>query len=203
MKLTNHSLPRNIYTVSSKLTVFAKVRRIFSVSFLNKLSQCETFSLTRHKDISPRISGLLLSGRPAAIFWAIIAVVINSIKRVFVGGAITNILQEISKARCPSLANFDPAPTPQMILRGRRVCAAALHRIPCSIFRSSLRMPMYSARLRISFALQAAATARRSSPKVGTHHDSSATAVASAFPPRPTVFGIVKFKNKQASELLS
>jgi hypothetical protein len=74
------------------------------------------------------ISCLLLFGRPLAIFFAVLAVVINSVKAV-VSGALPHIFEKSGK-RNPPTATGDTSASVPMVVCSFRVITPATHRPP-------------------------------------------------------------------------
>lgn len=125
-----------------------------------------------HKMTSSRIVHLRHPIRPDAICWGIWTVIVFPFYRIVRPRLFPHVRKEIFKFS-PSFAKTDAPPTVQWILMKMRVCRAAFHYFPGSIFRC-LFFPLCRTMRRVSLAhqlsTQTPATARRFSSQVIIKH---------------------------------
>lgn len=98
------------------------------------LGQSFCFTVVSEELVSSCVSGLLFLCCPSTIFWAIISIVVNSVKRTPFG-PFPHVLKEIFKLK-PSLAN--PYPSSSVAVEGfdMGITAPRNHRSPRSVKRS-------------------------------------------------------------------
>lgn len=76
---------------------------------------------------------LRFAGRPPDVSGFVVAVVVDSIKRVRWAGHPANIGKEVVKRRFPSGADANPAPSVAGVVRCSRVIASVSHRLPDTV----------------------------------------------------------------------
>ncbi len=102
-----------------------------------KVNSLVPHTLNGHVDCVAPIANLLFSAGPAAVFWRVIAVIVNAVKGVTLG-ALAHISRKSGVGIYPTLADSD-APSPViMILFGRRAVTAAFHGLPNGVIRRNL-----------------------------------------------------------------
>lgn len=158
--------------------------------------------------VGSRISGLLFTGGPAAIFRFIISIIVNSVNRVSPRWSRSHIRIKALKAFQPPFADCDPAPAPEMVARVVFVVAPILHSGPCAMFRC---MTLAMAKLVFislqdsccAFQCQTAATEGGFSD-IGCRSDRKISAVALAGPHDvSSVWDRGSRKNRQSSKLFA
>lgn len=132
---------------------------------------------------TPAIVDLLFLCCPAAICFLIVAIIVDSVKRMFCGWLTPHIGQKVFIAQ-PTTTNKNAAPTIMFPSVCIWIAAAIQHRGPSLIFWSSRFRRRFSVRPVVSKFSQASATI--SGPflreQKGTHNNDSIPAIASAFP---------------------
>lgn len=139
-----------------------------------------------YHDVPARISHLFFWGGPSAIFFGIVSVHIDPVDRMGWGRFFAHIFQKILKRIFPSVTdNNSPSPVVG-ILTIVGIVAAALHKLPASVFRSANRaMSKLNgvAAQKIGCRLSGQAPAAKSSSSyVGSRRNGSVPAIALTFP---------------------
>lgn len=128
-----------------------------------------------------RGENLFLSRRPAAVAGLVVSVVVDAIQRVFSGWLRPHVGVEGCEVIPPAFADRDAAATVVGPLRRPRVQAAALHRIPGSVFARALQVVALARGRGLLVAHTAARHPRLSSPR-GDANKGRPPAVAPTFP---------------------
>jgi len=154
-------------------------------------------TVKRKPYIVPFVSSLFFTGRPLTVVWGVVSLIINTVNRMFFGGSITHIRQEVLKLT-PSIAHGN---SPAAITRVRfiiGICAALNNMRPRSVFRSASK----SMRSFFRFInLQTATGLRRTIGKAGAVYNNIRTALTFAKPSESAVFiPLNRYKSNESTE---
>jgi hypothetical protein len=131
------------------------------------------------------IARLFPSGRPATILRLVIAVVVDTVDRMFSGRTTAHVGQECSE-RLPTVANADAASAVVLEPNVVRIAAPSLHALPDFVFGRRLPVRTFAVtRVRAAttvISASASATQDATSAKLSTDCSTRPAAIASAKP---------------------
>ena len=96
------------------------------------------FSAPSNRTVGGSVSALYFAQRPPTILWRVWAVVVNSIKRVPTGRALTHVFQKLHKRFLPLATRIDTTSTVSVVGVPVFVIAPTFHALPGSILGSFL-----------------------------------------------------------------
>ena len=103
---------------------YFKLLRPFADGFCNAVVGCKLCAAS--------IGNLLQFGCPPAIFWAVWAVIVNSVNRVLLAWRLSHVGNKVLK-RLPSIANVNPSAAILRVVHGLRVFAPVFHARPNAV----------------------------------------------------------------------
>ena len=101
--------------------------------FFSPFGKTQSFAVIGNKNVFGCVARLLSHGRPSAVFFVVVAVIVNAIKCACRGWPKPHIGNEVRKL-LPSFADFDTAPRPSCMLRVVGLAATNKHAGPYFIF---------------------------------------------------------------------
>lgn len=139
------------------------------------------------ESVSTSVSRLLFRCRPSAVFRAVVAVVVDAVKRR-AGGPRADIGKKVFKGLQPAVADFDAAASVVLVFFVLNITAPLFHHAPCSVFGSPNPSSGVAVRQTfggIQFSLQAPARLRDAAAQAISRHDRLLPAIAAALPVVP------------------
>lgn len=109
------------------------------------------FSAKGNHGAATPISGLSGCGRPLAVFWLIISIIISSVKCMFWSGSQAHVGKEVLKRIAPSITNCNPSPAVSWPSLRLFITASVNHPMPNTIF-ARITSAMFRVRLFIKAA---------------------------------------------------
>lgn len=150
---------------------------------LSPLLDAHGSAVKREKSVVFRVSVLLKASCPTTIGFAIWAIVVLALQRVLRRWLWSHISEKVSKV-APSLANLNPSSSVSRPRWLARICAARVHRFPCSVFASRCQMAHAVNResARRTLPNQTSTGLRAAIFKTGPHYRCCGAAIAKARP---------------------
>lgn len=136
----------------------------------------------------PAISLLFTSSDPAAITWAVIAIIVLAIQCEMPRRTLSHVFEESEKAFSPTLAHSYSASSVIFVLPRSRIVAALNNSAPNHMFGPAFawtRSTVNKARILWAyFCLKASAALDLAASQIGSARDNDSSAIAFAFPSR-------------------
>ena len=156
----------------------------------------------RQPYISSRISHLFCMSAPSAVPQRIRPIIVNSIDRMLVGWAWTNVCVKPTKVSSPFLADCDSTSPIGVVSSVARIVAAVFHLRPCAVFRA-MAFAMNSVRLDVVLTTKASATFCCTLAKMMSWNHNQKAAIASTFPSGMRTHVWSDFEHKEARKSLT
>lgn len=99
-----------------------------------QVSEDHSLSLIFNPDVPSGISHLLCRCRPSNVAGFVVTGIVDSVERMEIRRASTNVCKEIWEGRFPSVAHGDAAASVVSILKGADICASLFDALPYSVF---------------------------------------------------------------------
>lgn len=153
------------------------------------------FAVQSKQPVLGIVGSLFLFRAPLAVFWLIVAIVVDSVQRIAWTWFCSHVFYEVRKRLSPLIAHSDASSAISTVMRGVWIVASCFHHLPRLIFRSVAR-----AMLMVSHT-----AARRSVPasKMASCYGNFFTALASTKPngSSATIFACVAKYGQRAVQV--
>lgn len=169
-------------------TYFPINRRSADFKLNGPIRDTKFFSFILNVESISTISRLLNDCGPAAIFWRVTLIIVNTIQRIFWGWFSSHISKKVHKTFVPSRTDMNSSSAIGGISFTIGIMTTFFHSFPSRIFRT-LTHTVSSPSRRYPFAVEATTTGSYNRSKIGSCHNRACPTVTSTLPHR-IVIGI-------------